>query len=59
MGHGLFKKHDPILFGGAALSMHHYKSKSFEWNREVDDLDFFVTDENAYKEFAVKRRIDF
>jgi hypothetical protein len=47
------------LFGGAALALHHYKSKSSEYHREIDDLDFFVTDIHSYNLFATKRKIDF
>jgi cobalamin-dependent methionine synthase I len=50
MKHELFAKHRPILLGGAALSIHHRSMKCKEiYNRDIDDLDFYVTDKSAYE----------
>ena len=58
MQHELFAKHRPILFGGGALSFHHRSMNCKNiWNRDIDDLDFYVTDKNAFDEFTAKRFI--
>ncbi len=44
MDHPLFKKHMPVLFGGAALTFHYYNVSEQYSNRVMDDLDFFVID---------------
>lgn len=59
MEHGLFIKHQPILFGGAALTLHYFDKLYEHGNRLIDDLDFFVVDFNAYKEFKEMREINF
>jgi hypothetical protein len=57
MGHGCFKKHQPILFGGAALTFHYYDKLNETANRLIDDLDFYVTDYQVYKDFKNRRKI--
>jgi len=57
MEHGLFKLHEPILFGGAALTFHFYDLLYEKANRIIDDLDFYVFDPQAYEDFKSKRKI--
>ena len=58
MEHPLFKKHRPILIGGAALSFHHrFMVCKSHRNRDIDDFDFYVTDKSAYDEFKANRTI--
>jgi len=57
MEHGLFKLHEPILFGGAALTFHFYDILYEKANRLIEDLDFYVTDFQTYEDFRTKRKI--